>query len=45
MHEDTLDNKLVLVQLMAWYWSGDKPLSGALATRFSDTCLAESSVW
>ena len=31
-----IDNKSVLVQVMAWRWIGDKPLSEPMLTQFTD---------
>ena len=33
-----IDNKSALVQVMAWGWTGDKPLSELIITKFNDTC-------
>ena len=32
-----IDSKWALVQVMAWYWLGIKPLPGPLMTQFTDT--------
>ena len=34
------DNKWALVQVMAWLWSGDKPLSEPMLTQFTDAIYA-----
>ena len=34
-----IDNTSVLVQVMAWRWTGDKPLSQAMLTRFTDAYM------
>ena len=34
-----IDNTPGLVQVMAWHWIGDKPLSEPMLTRFTDTYL------
>ena len=31
-----IDNKLALVQVMAWCWTGDKPLPEPMLTQFTD---------
>ena len=31
------DNKPALVQVMAWCWTGDKPLPEAMLTKFTET--------
>ena len=33
---DTIDNMSVLAQLMAWHWTGDKPLPKPMMTKFTD---------
>ena len=33
------DNKPALVQVMAWRRTGDKPLSEAMLTQFTDACM------
>ena len=35
----SIDNKLVLVQVMAWRRIGDKPLSGPMLNRFTDAYM------
>ena len=34
-----IDNKTVLVQVMAWRRTGDKPLSEPMLTHFTDACM------
>ena len=34
-----IDNKLVLVQVMAWRWTGDKPLPEPVLTQFTDAYM------
>ena len=34
-----IDNDPTLVQLMAWRWIGDKPLSEPMLTQFVDTYM------
>ena len=34
-----IDNNSALVQIMAWRWIGDKPLSEPMLTRFSDAYM------
>ena len=34
-----IDNNPALVQVMAWRWTGDKPLSEPVLTRFSDAYM------
>ena len=34
-----IDNKPVLVQVMAWRRKGDKPLSGSMVTQFIDAYM------
>ena len=34
-----IDNKLALVQVVAWRWTGDKPLSEPMLTQFTGTYL------
>ena len=36
----SIDNKLALVQVMAWRQTGDKPLPEAMLTQFTDTNVA-----
>ena len=31
-----IDHKSALVEVMAWHWTGDKPLPGTMMTRFND---------
>ena len=31
-----IDNKSALIQVMAWHWSGDKPLPEPMLTQLSD---------
>ena len=33
------DNKPALVHVMAWHWTGDKPLSGPMMTQFTDAYM------
>ena len=34
-----IDSKPALVQVMAWRWRGDKPLSEPMLTRFTDAYM------
>ena len=34
-----IDNQPALVQVMAWHRTGDKPLSGPMATQFIDAYI------
>ena len=34
-----IDNKPALVQVMAWHWTGDKPLPETMMTQFIDTYM------
>ena len=34
-----VDNREALVQLMAWCWTGDKPLPGPMMTQFIDASM------
>ena len=34
-----IDNKSALVQVMAWRWTGDKPLTEAMLTQFTDAYM------
>ena len=34
-----IDNKPALVQVMAWRWIGDKPLSEPMLSRFTDAYM------
>ena len=34
-----VDNKPALVQVMAWHWTGDKPLPELMLTQFTDVYL------
>ena len=34
-----IDNKSALVQVMAWRWTGQKPLPEAILIQFTDTCM------
>ena len=34
-----IDNKLALVQVMAWHPTGDKPLSEPVPTQFNDAYM------
>ena len=34
-----IDNNPALVQIMAWRWLGDKPLSDPMLTRFTDAYM------
>ena len=34
-----IDNKWALVQVMAWRWTGDKPLSEPMLTQFTDAYM------
>ena len=35
----SIGNKSVLVQVMAWRWTGDKPLSEPMLTQFTDAYM------
>ena len=35
----TIDNKSALVQVMACYWTGDKPLPEPMLTQFTDAYM------
>ena len=35
----SIDNKPILVQIMAWRWIGDKPLSEPMLTQFTDAYM------
>ena len=35
----SIDNKPALVQVMAWHWTGDKPLSEPMLFRFTDAYM------
>ena len=39
VHRSVVDNKPALVQVMAWCWIGDKPLSEPMLTHFTDAYL------
>ena len=39
-----IDNKQALVQVMAWCWTGDKPLSKPMLTQFTDVFMRHYSV-
>ena len=34
-----INNKAVLVQVMAWHWTGDKPLPEPMLNRFTDAYM------
>ena len=34
-----IDNKQALVQVMAWHWIGDNPLSEPMLTQFTDAYM------
>ena len=34
-----IDNKSALLQVMAWHWTGDKPLPEPVLTQFTDTFM------
>ena len=34
-----IDNKSALVQVMAWRWTGDKPLPAPMLTQFTDAFM------
>ena len=34
-----IDNKFAMVQVMAWRWTGDKPLLEPILTKFTDTYM------
>ena len=34
-----IDNKLALVQVMAWSWTGNKPLPEPMLTQFTDVYM------
>ena len=36
VHRGSIDNKPALVQVMAWHWTGDKPLPEPMMTQFTD---------
>ena len=38
-----INNILALVQIMAWRWSGDKPLSEPMMTSFADAYMRRSA--
>ena len=40
--EGPIDNKAVLVQVMAWRRTGDKPLSELMLTQFTDAYMRHS---
>ena len=44
VHEGPIDNKWALVQVMAWRWTGDKPLSEPMLTQFTDAYMRHYSV-
>ena len=35
----SIDNKTALVQVMAWHWTVDKPLSEPMVAQFTDTYM------
>ena len=39
VHRSPIDNKQVLVQVMAWRRTGDKPLPGPMMTQFIDAYM------
>ena len=39
VHRSPIDNKPVLVQVMAWRRTGDKPLSEPMLTQFTDAYM------
>ena len=36
-----IDNGSVLVQVMAWHWTGDKPLLELMLTQFTDASMQQ----
>ena len=38
----SIDNRAALVQVMAWRWTGDKPLPEPMMTHFTDTYMRHS---
>ena len=40
-----IDNKLVLVQVMAWHVVGDKPQPKSMMTKFNDRLMLPVEVW
>ena len=36
--DETFDNKSSLVEVMAWCWTGNKPLYEPMLTQFSNVC-------
>ena len=41
----SIDNKLALVQVMAWRRTGDKTLPGPMMTRFFDAYMRHLGRW
>ena len=39
-----IDNKPALVQIMAWHWTGDKPISKPMMASSIDTSMHHSGV-
>ena len=37
--KSSIDNKPALVQVMVWRWTGDKPLSEAMLTKFTEAYM------
>ena len=40
-----IDNKPALVQVMAWCWTGNKPLSVPMLTQYTDACIQHQGRW
>ena len=38
-----INNILALVQIMAWHWTGDKPLSEQMMAKFNDAYMHHSA--
>ena len=38
-----IDNKPALVQVMAWHWTGDKPLSEPMMAQFNDAYMRHTA--
>ena len=36
---DMINSKLVSIHLMAWHWTGAKPLSGPMMTQLTNKCI------
>ena len=37
--KDSIDSKSALVQVMAWRWTGDKPLPGPMPIQFTNAYM------